>query len=190
MTSEQKIVEGCIAGKRLAHNLLYRKYASKMLGVCMRYCKNKQEAEDVLQDGFIKVFFNIKNFRKEGSFEGWIRKIMINTSLNNYQSNLKHSNHSDIEDIEEFFNFTEHENEEKFNSGKILPNNQLMRIIQSLPCGYRMVFNLYAIEGYSHKEIGNLLNISENTSKSQLSKARKFLKKKIIEVQQKMIISK
>lgn len=188
MISEQKIVEECIAGKRLAHNLLYRKYASKMLGVCMRYCKNKQEAEDVLQDGFIKVFFNIKNFRKEGSFEGWIRKIMINTALNNYQSNLKHSNHSDIDDIEEFYNFTE--NEENFNSGKILPNNQLMRIIQSLPCGYRMVFNLYGIEGYTHKEIAGLLNISENTSKSQLSKARKFLKKKIIEVEQKMIISK
>jgi len=171
--SEEKIIEGCISGDRYMQKMLYNKYVSVMLGICMRYCKSKGEAEDVLQDGFIKVFGNIKKFRKEGSFEGWIKRIMIHTALNNYKSNLKRYFHTDINEIEETTPLLVSVENEK------LPEKDLLRIIQEMPEGYKMVFNLYAIEGYSHKEIGEILGISENTSKSQLSRARVFLQKKL-----------
>jgi RNA polymerase sigma factor (sigma-70 family) len=182
MVSEEKIVEGCIAGQRNAYNLLYKRYAAVMLTVCMRYSKSKAEAEDVLQEGFIKVFANIQKFRKDGSFEGWIRRIMVNTAINNYHSNLKHYYQQDIEEIGEIKDLdTEVDDGLKMN--RSISKEKLMGMIQSLPDGYRMVFNMFAIEGYSHKEIAEAFEISENTSKSQLSKARKALKLKIIELE-------
>ena len=171
MISEEEIVRGCKAGNRKAQRLLYDRYSKKMLGVSLRYCQNKQEAEDVLQEGFIKVFMNIDSFKEQGSFEGWVRRIMVNTAINNYQSNLKRYYHSDVEEEAGIPS----ENIDALNK---LSAKDLLKMIQSLPEGYRVVFNLFAIEGYSHKEIGEMLGISENTSKSQLSRARLSLQKK------------
>jgi RNA polymerase sigma factor (sigma-70 family) len=175
MISEEEIVQGCKAGSRKSQRLLYDRYSKKMLGVCLRYCQNREEAEDVLQDGFIKVFTNIDSFKEQGSFEGWIRRIMVNTAINNYQSNLKRYYHSDVEEETGISS----DQVDAFNK---LSAMDLLRIIQSLPEGYRMVFNMYAIEGYTHKEIGEMLGISENTSKSQLSRARVCLQKKAQEL--------
>lgn len=151
-----------------------------MLGVCMRYCKNRIDAEDVMQDGFIKVFSQIRKFRSEGSFEGWIKRIMINAAIDNYQANLKHSFHEDVSEIAESNDLSDLQGEDDDLPDEMnIPHKKLMEMVQELPDGYRMVFNLFAIENYNHKEIGALLGISENTSKTQLLKARKALRKKI-----------
>lgn len=174
---DKKIIEGCIKGKRHAQNELYKKYASLMLGICLRYAKNKEEAEDIVQEGFIKVFINIKGFRSEGSFEGWMKRIMINTAITHIKQNLKHQYHTDIEEIEEIHVISEEKQDD--DSVVKIPQAKLMSIIQSLPEGYKMVFNLYVFEQLTHKEIAEMLGVSINTSKSQLSKARKLLSTKI-----------
>ncbi|MCD4683806.1 MAG: sigma-70 family RNA polymerase sigma factor [Bacteroidales bacterium] len=176
MTVDEKIVEGCIAGKRRAQNQLYQKYAPGMFGVCLRYCKNIAEAEDILQEGFIKVFKNVKKYRKEGSFEGWIRRIMVNSAITHFNKNKIHFEEIDEEKMES--------PEEAETNETFAPVDQeiLLNLIQNMPEGYRMVLNLYVFEGYNHKEISDILNISENTSKSQLSKARKYLKNKLEEI--------
>ena len=155
-----------------------------MFGVCMRYCKNKEEAEDVLQEGFIKIFLSMKKFefKGEGSLTNWIRRIMVNAAINYHRDNLKHCYHTDIETIsisaEELPNYnTEQISEEPASPEKI------MEIVQMLPLGYRMVFNLYVFEKYTHKNIAEILKISESTSKTQLMKARKMIKQKIAEIQ-------
>jgi RNA polymerase sigma-70 factor (ECF subfamily) len=177
MIADEHIVEGCKAGKRKAYSMLYKKYASTMLGLCLRYSKNLQEAEDVLQEGFIKVFHNISRFRQEGSFEGWIRRIMINAAIDHYKSNLKNAFHHDIDELEEKIGSMP---EEEGNYRDIeIPAERLMAMVQELPDGYRIVFNLFVMEGYSHKEIADRLQVTENTSKTQLLKARKALRKKL-----------
>ncbi len=175
--ADKKIIEGCIKGKRHAQNELYKKHVSLMLAICLRYAKNKEEAEDILQEGFIKVFNNIKGFRSEGSFEGWIKRIMINTAITHIKQNLKHQYHTDIDEIEEIHVVAEEKKDD--DSVVKIPQAKLMSIIQSLPEGYKMVFNLYVFEQLTHKEIANMLGVSINTSKSQLSKARKLLSSKI-----------
>lgn len=157
-----------------------------MMSVCMRYCKSRAEAEDVLQEGFIKVFMNINKFRMDGSIEGWIRRIMVNTAINNYHSNLKHYNMQDVDELEEIRDLQDDKKEEDIRLNGAIPKDKLMELIQSLPEGYKMVFNLFAIEGYTHKEISEILDISQNTSKSQLAKARRSLKKKIREITDKI----
>ena len=137
----------------------------------MRYCKDKSEAEDIMQEGFIKVFSNLKKFRGEGSFEGWIKRIMVNTAINHYQRNLKHYFHNQLEDIQEAIGEF---NDEDFHPDDNISRKKLLSLIQELPEGYRFVFNLYVFEDYSHKEIAETLNISVNTSKTQLFKARKW----------------
>lgn len=176
MASEKKIIEDCIRGKRYAHEQLYNAYASTMLTICMRYCKDKSEAEDIMQEGFIKVFTNLKKFRSEGSFEGWIKRIMVNTALNHYQRNLKHYFHNQLEDIQEAIGDF---NDEDFHPDENITRKKLLSLIQELPEGYRFVFNLYVFENYSHKEIAEVLGISVNTSKTQLFKARKWLMKRV-----------
>jgi RNA polymerase sigma-70 factor (ECF subfamily) len=153
-----------------------------MLGVCLRYSQSREEAEDILQEGFLKVFQNIASFRKEGSLEGWIKRIMINHALNRFRKNRKLPFYEDIEEINE----TEiiDTNEEPAISEPFLAEI-LLSMIQSLPQGYRVVFNMYVFEDFSHKEIGETLNISENTSKTQLMKARRLLRKKLEEFKQK-----
>lgn len=170
--NEAQLVTSCLAGRADSQELLYRRYASRMFGVCLRYAKNKMEAEDIMQEGFIKVYQNLKNFRCDGSLEGWVRRIMVNTAINYYKSNLKYLQTLDIDDC------AYHENV-SIEATDNISLKTLLNLIQKLPEGYRMVFNLYVIEGYSHREIGDSLGISENTSKSQLSRARKVLQEKL-----------
>lgn len=172
--SEDWLIDGCIEGDRYAQKMLFEKYQATMFAICMRYAKNKMEAEDVMIDGFMVVYSNLSQFKGKGSFEGWIRRIMVNTAINNYRSNLKNYMVSSI-DNEAFFDIkdeTDHYKEE-------FPTNVLMEMIQSLPDGYRIVFNLYEIEGYSHKEISKLLDVSVGTTKTQLYHAKKTLQNKI-----------
>ena len=177
MVPDQEILEGCKSGERHAFGLLYEKYASTMLGICMRYCKRKEEAEDVLHEGFIKVFANVSKFRGDGSFEGWIKRIMINTSLSYYHANLKQYFQSGVEEMEDLS--AGDENEGVYSNAP--SRSELLSLIQGLPDGYRFVFNMYVFEDFSHKEIASELGISVNTSKSQLAKARRKLQKKLEE---------
>lgn len=182
MISDEQIIGGCVAGKRKAFNMLYRKYAPVMLGVCLRYSDLRTDAEDILQDGFIKVFSNIANYRGEGSFEGWMKRIMINTAIDHYQRNQKHGYHHRVDEIDEYTALADQADHDPDPPSYIsIPGEKLMEMIRTLPDGYRMVFNLYAIEGYSHKEISGLLGFTENTSKTQLMKARKALRKMLEE---------
>lgn len=179
MVTENQIIEGCKKGKHNSFGMLYNKYASLMLGVCYRYSKTKDEAEDVLQEGFIKVFQKINTYKGQGSFEGWLRRIMVNTAINNFKANSKHYYHEDIDTDSNI----------KLKSDEQLPfeiddkvnKDYVIKTIQKLPTGYNMVFNLYVIEGLTHQEIADELNISVNTSKSQLSKARRWLRNALLE---------
>jgi len=179
MLVDEAIIEGCVAGKRSAQNVLYRKYAAVMMAICMRYAQNRDEAEDILQEAFLKIFQNITSYRKEGSFEGWMKRVMINHALNYYRRNRKMPFLEDISTISE----TEimEKNDEPAMHAPISAD-RLTTLIQMLPPGYRMVFNMYVFEEYSHKEISAELNISENTSKTQLLKARRMLQKKLTEL--------
>jgi RNA polymerase sigma factor (sigma-70 family) len=169
------LMEGCKAGNGKMQELLYKQTAPKMLALCMRYAKDRMEAEDSLQLGYIKIFQKINEFRGDGSFEGWMRRIMVNTAIESYRKNIKFMN---VVPIEESF--------EQPSTGfdyNRLGMQDLMKIIQKLADGYRLVFNMYAIEGYSHKEIAEELGISEGASKSQLSRARAILKEEIIKME-------
>jgi RNA polymerase sigma-70 factor (ECF subfamily) len=178
MIIEESILEGCIAGKREAQFELYKMYASSMLAVCFRYAKNRDEAEDLLQEGFLKVFQKIESFRREGSFEGWMKRIMINQALNQIKKNRRTPFLEDIELINE----TQIVNsDEALGNLEPVPADILLEMIRTLPEGYRIVFSLYVMEDYSHREIADELNISENTSKTQLLKARRVLKNKLNE---------
>ncbi len=182
MIGDDYLLEGCAAGRRSAQNLLYRKYASTMMAVCLRYAPNRSEAEDLLQEGFLKIFQCISGYRKEGSFEGWMKRIMINNALNQFRRNRRVPFLKDIEEINETEILTSDDTELEPD----VPAEKLLGLIQMLPEGYRMVFNLYVFEEYSHKEIAEMLNISENTSKTQLLKARRFLRKRLSEMRPKL----
>lgn len=170
--SEDEIIQGCIVGDRTAQKALYTTYSPKMFAVCLRYAKDYHNAEDILQDGFIKVFRYIANFRKEGSFEGWLRRIFVNTAIEHLRKSVHLYSIVDQEDkpidiVDESIY-------------DVLDHQDLLDMVQSLSPGYRTVFNLYVIEGYTHKDIADLLGISEGTSKSQLARARTLLQKKVI----------
>jgi len=182
MTSNDQIIEGCKNGKRHAFNMLYKKYAPLLLGVCLRYSSSKPEAEDVLQEGFIKVFKNIGSYEGRGSFEGWLKRIMVNTAINHYKSLKKHLHHEEIDNDKGISDETDEGYVDAYSD---FSPEQLMRMINSLPDGYRMVFNLYVFEGMSHKEIAEILDFQVSTSKSQLSKARRLLRTRIQEIQSK-----
>jgi RNA polymerase sigma factor (sigma-70 family) len=166
------LIKGCQLGNRKAQEVLYKLFAAKMLGVCMRYATDKMEAEDMLQNGFIKVFGKIEDYRGEGSFEGWVRRIMVHSSIEYYRKHHKMMQlvEMDTAGAEQLVNPV---------GASILEAKDLLAIIQTLSPGYRMVFNMYAIEGYSHKEIAEVMNISEGASKSQLSRARAILKEMV-----------
>ena len=176
MHVDDAIIEGCAAGKRSAQAALYRKFASVMLAICLRYAQNRDEAEDILQEAFLKIFQNIGSFRNEGSFEGWMKRIMINHALNFYRKNRKTPFMEDIDSINET-DIVEKDEDTALHAP--VSAEKLTALIQMLPPGYRMVFNLYVFEEYSHKEISQELSISENTSKTQLLKARRMLRKKL-----------
>jgi RNA polymerase sigma factor (sigma-70 family) len=179
MLVDELIIEGCIAGKRDAQSALYRKYSSVMLAICLRYAQTRDEAEDILSEAFLKIFTNIRSYRKEGSFEGWMKRIMINHALNYYRKNRKNPFIEDIDTISEkdILNEDVQSSDHAPVSAEVLTS-----LIQMLPRGYRMVFNLYVFEEFSHKEIAVMLNISENTSKTQLLKARKMLRRKLFDL--------
>ena len=183
MSIETKILEGCINDERGAQEHLYRHYAPTMFGICLRYTKSYDEASDVMQEGFIKVFANIKRFRQEGSFEGWIKRIMVNTALNHYHKAQKMNNHRNIDDVRE----TEIIEEDLPTPKTRFSQKQMLDAIQELPAGYSTVFNLYVFEKYKHKQIAEILNISVNTSKSQLSKARVYLQKVLARMENEQI---
>ncbi len=178
MFDEKDILKGCREGRRSAQKQLYEKYVSVMLAICLRYSKNRDEAEDLIQEGFLKIFQNINTFRNHGSLEGWLKRIMINHALNHYKKNRKIPFTEDLDDINETDILSYDEEVENIEP---VPPETLLAMIQALPEGYRMVFNLYVFEEYSHKEIAETMNFSENTSKTQLMKARRQLQKKIIE---------
>lgn len=162
----------CVKCNVKAQRFLFDKYAPKMLAVCMRYSKNKSDAEDILQDAFIKIFNNIGSFKNEGSLEGWIRRIMVNTSLDQIRKNNKFSNDTELDSV----SFKLESNDFSFSS---LETDDLLRMINNMPNGYKIVFNMFAIEGYSHQEIASILGVTENTSKSQYLRARSFLKNEL-----------
>jgi len=168
MISEEQIILGCIKNDRVCQKLLFKKYRSRMLGICLRYAKSKDEAEDVLIDAFVSVFAKIADFRHEGNIEQWIKRITINTAINNYRKNFKHYYHAEIDDHAANVDM-------QTEMPDTLHMDEILKLIQDLPPGYRTVFNLYAIEGYSHQEIADSLGIAVGTSKSQLFKARKML---------------
>lgn len=166
------LVIECVKGNVRAQQKLFDKFARKMLGVCLRYAKNTEQAEDVLQDGFVKVYSKLKDFKMEGSLEGWIRRIMVNTALDQIRKNGKLLGNTNIDDV----GYKIENNAFVFEG---LVAEDLMKLVQAMPTGYKVVFNMFAIEGYTHFEIAKTLGISENTSKSQYSRARAYLREKL-----------
>lgn len=173
MPEIKNIIKGSLAGNRRDQELLYRRHSPKLYGVCLQYSGNDDEARDILQEGFIKIFENLIHYKFEGSFEGWMHRIVVNTALEKYRS--KHSLYR-VDDIDMI---PEPDSDPETEDYAGLEAVDLLDIIRELPPKYRMVFNLFAIEGYSHKEIGEMINISEGTSKSNLSRARTILQRKV-----------
>lgn len=168
------IIQGCVNQDQKAQKELFNKYSKMMLPVCIRYARNYQDAQDILQDSLIKVFKNITQFNNEGSFEGWVRRIVVNTALKKYKAlKNKYEKPQDIDD--EFYILPE----DPKTISKIYYDD-LMSLINKLPKGYQQIFKLYAIEGYNHFEIAKLLGIMSGTSRSQYAKARQHLKDMII----------
>ena len=155
-----------------AQQTFYQKLAPKMYGICLRFAADRAEADDILQEGFIRVFIHLKDFRGDGSLEGWVRRTIVNTAINFYKKRIKRGMTTDLAYIKEATDYSSQIIEK-------MAADELLELISSLPDGNRTVFNLNIIEGYTHKEIGEMLNISENTSKSQLSRARTSLQKKL-----------
>ena len=171
--SDQQIIKLCAKHDRKAQQILYDRYSRLLLGVCLRYATDKAEAEDILQDSFLKIFFNIKDYSGIGSFIGWLRKVVVNTAITHYHKNLKYRYHVDIEDYISVETGTSSFEEDFFTS------DELFKVLNELPSGYRMVFNLYAVEGFKHKEIAEMLSIDTNTSKSQYSRAKAVIRDKL-----------
>ena len=172
MQNLKALVKRCIAGNAKSQKILYDRYAPKMMSLCARYARNDGEAADILQEGFVKVFLKLKNLKEPERLESWIRGVMVNTALETIRSQKSrlgfevdlHDNHDPGEDESITGELTEEE---------------LLRLIQELPEGYRMIFNMYAIEGFNHTEIGKKLNINPGTSKSQYARAKKLLQEKV-----------
>jgi RNA polymerase sigma-70 factor (ECF subfamily) len=168
---------GCIRQEAASQKAVFDRYASRMLGVCYRYARNNSDAEDILQDAFIKVFAKVKQFKGDGSFEGWIRRIVINTALKKYTLSRYSKEIAGYELAE-----TSHDAADPLAYGH-LTEKDLLAMINNLPDGYRLIFNLYVIEGYQHDEIAEMLGIQAGTSRSQLVKARLLLQKQILQSQ-------
>jgi RNA polymerase sigma-70 factor (ECF subfamily) len=175
MLSQEELILGCQKQNRKVQKELYDRYAPILLGICFRYAKDTSEAEDVLQEGFIKIFDKIKQYDNKGSFEGWMKRIIVNTAISNYRKNLKRYYSVEVDDPVSL-SIPNALSEQEYTK------DELLQVIKSLPDGYRMVFNLYAIEGYKHKEIADLLDIDETTSKSQYSRAKKQIQYKLMEL--------
>lgn len=175
---EKQLIALAVENNRQAQQQIYAKFSPKMLSVCRQYIKDMHHAEDVMITGFLKVFTNLKNFEHKGSFEGWIRRIMVYECIDFLRVKKNNFNHQDIEEVTYMENESGYEMEE-------FSVDDVQNLIDNLPDGYKIVFNLYAIEGYKHQEIAQMLKISEGTSKSQLSHARKMLQQQITELKKK-----
>jgi RNA polymerase sigma factor (sigma-70 family) len=177
--TEELMIQGCLDNMATAQEALYNRFSPRMLGVCYRFARNREDAEDMMQEGFIKVFSQIHQFRNQGALEGWIRRIIVHTCINVLKKNKKFTDSVDL-----FHANSIYLNENNIPS--ILMAKQVVECIRLLPVGYKTVLNLYAIEGYSHKEIASILDIEESTSRSQYTRAKSMLedvllKKKIIQ---------
>jgi RNA polymerase sigma factor (sigma-70 family) len=172
--TEGELIQQCINSDRLCQKFFYKKYASKMFGVCLGYVGSRDEAKDILQDGFIKVFASLKDYKGVGSLEGWVRKIIVNTAIDYYRKTMKDPRKQDMEKAKNI------EVEAHILEG--LHAKELLELIHKLPEGARVIFNLYVIEGYNHNEIAHMLNISQGTSKSQFSRARGLLQEWISKI--------
>lgn len=175
--TEDELIRGCLKGESACQKGVFDRFASRMLGVCNRYARNSADAEDILQDAFIKVFDKLHQFKFEGSFEGWIRRIVVNTALKKYSLRRyeKEVAGYEIKDRDE--------NGLEPSAYAHLTEKELLALINNLPDGYRIIFNLYVIEGYQHDEIAEMLGIQSGTSRSQLVKARNMLQKQILQLQ-------
>ncbi len=167
--SIEDMISGCKEGNRVAQKAMYDYFASKMLGVCMRYAKDRAEAEDMLQESFIKIFQNLHTYRGEGNFEGWVRRVVVFNAINLYKHRVRHFKEDlDVRDYDA-----------KYDDDVVskISVKEILAFVQQMPDGYRLIFNLYAVEGFTHKEISEQLGIAIGTSKSQYSRARDWMKK-------------
>lgn len=177
--TEEMMLQGCLDNLSIAQEALYNRFSPRMLGVCYRYARNREDAEDMLQEGFMKVYSQIHQYKGSGALEGWIRKIIVHTCINILKKNKKFSDSVDLIHASGL-------GANEYNISSIIQAKQVVECIRLLPLGYRTVLNLYAIEGYAHKEIGMILDIAESTSRSQYTRARALLeeiliKKKILQ---------
>lgn len=175
MDADQDLVARCLKREMASQQLLYQRFAPKMFGICLRYAGNSTDAEDILQEGFIRVYTKLHHYRGEGSLEGWICRTMINTAINFYKKQMKF--HKEVNIVEATLNATITED-----ALSIMTTEELLRVIRELPVDFRTVFNLFVMEGYSHHEIGTMLGIPENTSKSQLYRAKAMIRQRLAEL--------
>lgn len=171
--TDEELVKHCLEGRAVAQKELYERFAGKMMTVCLRYADDKEEAEDFLQEGFIKIFEKLSSFKFEGALEGWIRRVIVNNILDVVRKKLRIPQHDSIDEL------INHPPADIGSSDNLMIQD-LLKMIMKLPTGYRTVFNLYVMEGYSHREVAQKLGINESTSKSQLSRARQQLQVMIV----------
>jgi RNA polymerase sigma factor (sigma-70 family) len=169
----ENVIEGCTKNKRKAQIELYNHYAPSLLAVCMRYVADKSEAEDILQESFLKILNNIKEYAGKGHFENWMRRIVVNTAITHFHKEKKHYYHEEIDTVKDY------ELQFQLSPEKEFEANELNELLMKMPDGYRIVFNMFAIEGFKHKEIAEKLNIDENTSKTQYLRAKNWIIKEM-----------
>ncbi|MFA6676810.1 MAG: sigma-70 family RNA polymerase sigma factor [Bacteroidales bacterium] len=174
--NEKELVKACLKNKRKAQRELYEKYSSRMFSLCLRYAKDADTAQDYLQEGFITVFTKLKNYSGVGSFEGWMRRIFINTALMELRKNDILNDSEDVDELKTNIPYIE-------NTLDKIQGKEVQKLISQMPIGFRTVFNMNVIDGYSHQEIAEKLNITEGASRSQLSRGRTWLKNRILELQ-------
>lgn len=177
---DEQVIKACISGDRKAQKKLYDTFSRTMFGVCLRYSNNYDEAKDIMQDGFIKVYTKLGQFSFQGSLEGWMKRVFVNTALEYYRANKNHLYHSDVE--------VAHDVPYQEQTLDRISHKEILAVMNKMATGYRMVLNLYIIEGYSHAEIAEMMDISEGTSKSQLSRARVLLQKELLKHQQQKLV--
>lgn len=168
----KQLINDCKRGKQKARKELFRLYHKRLLGICLRYSSDKSEAEDILLEGFMNIYLKIDQYKFKGSFEGWMKTIIVHICIDYFRKNKKENHHQNIDDFEDLPS-------SDYSILNEMSAKEIMELIQTLPQGYRIVFNLFAIEGYSHKEIAQKLDVTESTSKSQVRKARIWLMKKL-----------
>jgi RNA polymerase sigma-70 factor (ECF subfamily) len=169
--TERELVKGCLDGEPRCQEALYARYARRMYAVCLRYARHELEAQDLMQEGFIRVFEKLKDFRMEGSLEGWVRRIMVHTAINCYRRKSFQQERFGLDKLPE--------SPVPSDAMDRLGTEELLAMVSTLPEGYRLVFNLFAIEGFDHAEIASMLGCGESTSRSQLAKARRMLQSMI-----------